>query len=68
MTALITKDSVCWPSVEYTALSRIDELRADLETAPGEMVAGLQAEIRALRWLLRQADPPAPTPITSLES
>lgn len=64
----ITKDSVCWPSVETAVLSRIDELKADLETAPTERVVSVQAEIRALRWLLRQADPPQPVPITPLES
>ena len=63
MTPSITKDSICWPTVETTSAERIESIRADLETAPPDKVTGLQAEIRAFRWLLMQAETPAPLPL-----
>lgn len=65
---MITKDSVCWPTVELAINDRLADIRIDLETAPTDKVPSLQAEIRALRWLLQQAEPPLMPPLTSLDA
>lgn len=65
---MITKDNVCWPTVEAEIDNRLAALRLDLETAPADKVTSLQAEIRALRWLLQQAEPPLIPPLTALEA
>lgn len=56
---VITRDSICWPSVEAAIDARIHELHRDLETAPIDQVSRLQGEIAGLRWLLLIAEPPA---------
>jgi hypothetical protein len=61
---MITKDNVCWPSVESTCMERLEAIHLDLESASPERVTRLQGEAAALRWLLIQADPP-PQPKTT---
>jgi len=63
----VTKDQMCWPTVEAAALGRIDELRVSLETARKDDVERLQGEVAGLRWLLRQAEPPTIPLLTSME-
>jgi len=64
---VIQKDNVCWPSVEEACMDRIDALHVDLETAPADRVPRLQGELTALRWLLQQAERPAPPESTSMD-
>ena len=63
---MITKDAVCWPTVETAIEERIFELHLDLETAPPELVPRLQGELTALRWLVQQAETPTIPKLTSM--
>ncbi len=63
---MIVKDSLCWPSVERTLLTRIKELHLDLETAKPEHIPRLQGELAAYRWLMREAEPQGFSPPNSV--
>lgn len=62
----ITRDAMCWPSVETWVMARIDQLRDDLETVPSSApgrVAEIQGRIASLRELIQAAEPEQPHPM-----
>lgn len=51
------RNSSAWAKVKQFADYRIEKLRVGLETCPPEKVVDLQAEIRALRWIIKEGEP-----------
>lgn len=65
---VIARDGSSWPTVQAWVLHEIAVLQGTLEYTPAEMVgriAEAQGGIKALRKLLRAAEPPEEEPPTS---
>lgn len=58
----ITRDAVCWPTVEQHLMARLLQIQLDLETAPAPVVPRLQGACAELRLLIQEAEPTKPTP------
>lgn len=64
---MITRDNICWPTVEAACNERITALHLDLEACPPDRIPRLQGEIAALRWLILQSELPEILKSTSMD-